>query len=92
MSQILGKCLLESSRVVIGHIVLIASALDKYMEVAVMAVVDGREQMVLNLVVESAGESKRGIASMGEGVTGQNLASQLRQLQIAREYVFTWCL
>ena len=61
-------------RVVVGHVVLLAQALHNGLQVAQVAVVDTREEVVLNLEVEAARKQKRQVAVLANRVACEHLS------------------
>lgn len=68
MREVLVECLPEAGGIVEENAVFGTNLLHNGVKSMVVAVVDTREQMVLDLVVEATSEEKGGVAGVTEGM------------------------
>lgn len=73
MGNVLHKRTPQRRRVVVRHVVLLAHSLHNGLQLAVVAVVDAGEEVVLDLVVEAAREEERRVAAVGKSVARNDL-------------------
>ena len=73
MRNVLAERARQGLSLVVGHVVLLAEGLDNWLQVAVVAVVDAGEQVVLNLIVEATSEDEGQVAVDTKRVAGDGL-------------------
>jgi len=71
--NVLAERARQGLSLVVGHVVLLAEGLDNWLQVAVVAVVDAGEQVVLNLIVEATSEDEGQVAVDTKRVAGDGL-------------------